>query len=134
MEEYRLKFEELSVYMDTFALSDQEKKEMLFQGLKEEYRCAMGFYEFFSFEQLVEAALNLDNQYAQARRFSFSSDAGRKRGNEGYRRGKWGKDKKAHSSSESSGGNYPSSGSSSGRTSGLLHLWRHGAFQLILPV
>ena len=36
VEEYRLKFEELSVYMVTFALSDQEKKEMFFKGLKEE--------------------------------------------------------------------------------------------------
>ena len=50
IEEYRLTFEELSVYVDTFALSDQEKKEMFFQGLKEEYRCAMGFYEFPSYK------------------------------------------------------------------------------------
>lgn len=30
VEEYRLKFEELSIYVDTIASSDQEKKEMFY--------------------------------------------------------------------------------------------------------
>lgn len=83
MEEYRQKFEELCVHMDN--LTDREKKEMFFLGLKDEYRQSMGFYNFPTYRDVVEAALRQDSQYVQPYRHYFSGYMGKRRENDGNR-------------------------------------------------
>ena len=61
VEEYRLKFEQLSMYVG--GLPDQQKQKRFFNGLKAHYRRTMGFTDFPSYKACVEAALRLDSQY-----------------------------------------------------------------------
>ena len=114
VEEYRLKFEELSMYVG--GLSDQQKQERFLNSLKAHYRRTMGFTDFPSYKAYVEAALRLDSQYEQTAR--FMGPPSRKRNNEP--RNTWDKGKKSRSSSESSGGNNSSSGGSSGPRTGCF--------------
>ena len=108
VEEYRLKFEELSMYVG--GLSDQQKQERFLNGLKAHYRRTMGFNDFPSYKACVEAALRLDSQFEQTAR--FIGPPSRKRTNDPTNT--WDKGKKSRSSSDSSRGNTASSGGSSG--------------------
>ena len=78
VEEYRLKFEELSMYVG--GLPDQQKQERFLNGLKAHYRRTMGYTDFSSYKACVEVALRLDSQYQQTAR--FMGPPGRKRNNE----------------------------------------------------
>lgn len=119
--------------MEAFALSDQEKNEMFYQGLKEEYRHAMGFYDFWSYKQLVEATLNIDSQYAQTCLFSNPLNMWRKRGNESNRCGRLNCMKKSCSRSKSSRRNYTSSGNNNRSTSNCYICGDPGHFSRSCP-
>ncbi|KAM7490111.1 hypothetical protein LguiA_033032 [Lonicera macranthoides] len=124
--EYHQKFESLCLHMDR--PSDRERMEAFFFGLRADFRDVLSAYNYQTYKEVVEAAYWRDSVLmepsrgsynSRSDRLSYTADRGKKRS--GF--GDWERNKKAKSSSESSGGLYSSDGgSSTGSFSGSCYV------------
>jgi hypothetical protein len=62
VQEYREKFEELSVYKESFRTHPKDKMSKFIDGLKWSYQTHLSVQEHASYKALVEAALRLDSR------------------------------------------------------------------------
>ena len=124
--EYHHKFESLCLHMDR--PSDREKMEAFFFGLRADFRDVLSAYNYKTYKEVVEDAYRRDSVLMEPSRGSYDSRSDRlpysvNKGKKMSGFGSWERNKRAKSSSESSGGLYSSDGgSSTGSFSGSCYV------------